>query len=69
MSTTSKKLVNLTNAYLAIEDLVKSRYVSDDTRRKLEESMRLLDEEATRLMKEHADANNGDEQTAREEVA
>ena len=65
MSTSSKKLVNLTNAYLAIEDLLKSRFVSDDTRRKLEESMRLLDEEASRLMKEHCE---GGEQSA-EEVA
>ena len=68
MSSTSKRLVNLTNAYLAIEDLLKSRFVSDDTRRKLEESMRLLDLEATRLMQEHANSIGPDEQSA-EEVA
>ena len=68
MSTTSKRLVNLTNAYLAIEDLLKSRFVSDETRRRLEESMRMLDEEASRLMKEHSESTDPDEQSS-EEVA
>ncbi len=68
MSTTSKRLVNLTNAYLAIEDLLKSRVVSDETRRRLEESMRMLDEEASRLMKEHSESTAPDEQSS-EEVA
>jgi len=49
----NKKLIDLTNAYLAIEDLLKSRFVSDETRHKLEESMRQLDLEAKRLMQEH----------------
>jgi hypothetical protein len=52
---TGKKLVDLTNAYLAIEGLLRSRFLSHDTRQQLESSMRLLDEEAKRLMKEHAD--------------
>lgn len=68
VSTTSKRLVNLTNAYLAIEDLLKSRFVSDETRRRLEESMRMLDEEASRLMKEHSESTDPDEQSS-EEVA
>jgi len=52
---TGKKLVDLTNAYLAIEGLLKSRFLSCETRQQLENSIKLLDEEAKRLMKEHAD--------------
>ena len=55
MTGTGKKLVDLTNAYLAIEGLLKSRFLSSDTRQQLEHSMKMLDEEAKRLMKEHAD--------------
>ena len=58
MSGTGKKLVDLTNAYLAIEGLLKSRFLSNDTRQQLEHSMKMLDEEAKRLMKEHADGES-----------
>ena len=59
---TGKKLVDLTNAYLAIEGLLKTRFLSSETREQLESSMKLLDEEAKRLMKEHSD--EGESQVA-----
>lgn len=55
MKGTGKKLVDLTNAYLALEGLLKSRFLSPESRQQLENSIKLLDEEAKRLMKEHAD--------------
>lgn len=62
MKGTGKKLVDLTNAYLAIEGLLKTRFLSSETREQLESSMKLLDEEAKRLMKEHSD--EGESQVA-----
>ncbi len=50
-----KSLLNLTNAYLAVEGLLKSDVLSADTRRKLEKTLKLLDKEAAKLMREHAD--------------
>ena len=48
-------LLELTNAYLAIEGLLKSRVLSAETREKLELAMRVLDEESAREMKKHAE--------------
>jgi hypothetical protein len=47
--------LELTNAYLAIEGLLKSRILSAETREKLEQAMKVLDEESAREMKKHAE--------------
>ncbi len=47
----SKALLDLTNAYLAIEDLLKSRILSAETRQALEQALKVLDEEAEREVK------------------
>lgn len=45
----SKKLLDLTNAYLAIEALLESRFLSDETRNQLQETLKALDQEAKAL--------------------
>jgi len=47
----SKKLLDLTNAYLAIEALLQSRFLSDETRDQLQETLKALDQEAKVLTK------------------
>jgi hypothetical protein len=48
----SKQLLDLTNAYLAIEGLLQSRLLSDETRRQLQETLEALNHEAKRLTDE-----------------
>ena len=48
-------LLNLTNAYLAVEDLLKCELLSLETRRRLQTTLKLLDKEAAKLMREHAE--------------
>jgi hypothetical protein len=44
----SDSLLDLTNAYLAIEGLLQSRIMSQETRHKLEEVLKILDQESER---------------------
>ena len=49
-----QSLVDLTNAYLAVEDLLKCGFLGAETRDRLEKTLRLLDKESAKLMREHA---------------
>ena len=55
MSKQKDPLLNLTNAYLAVEDLLNCEVISPDTRLRLETTLKLLDKEAGKLMREHAE--------------
>ena len=48
-----KLLLNLTNAYLAVEDMLKSDVISPETRRRLERILDLLDSESRDVMREY----------------
>ena len=48
-------LLNLTNAYLAVEDLLNCEVISPDTRQRLQTTLKMLDKEAGKLMREHAE--------------
>ena len=50
-----KQLLDLTNAYLAIEGLMKSRVLSVETREHLQATLELLDHESEILMQEHSE--------------
>jgi hypothetical protein len=52
-----KKLLDLTNAYLAIEGLLKSRVLSEKTHHQLQNTLDYLDQESAVLVKQHADNN------------
>jgi hypothetical protein len=49
-----KSVIDLMNAYLALEGLLESRILSDQTKLKLSEAMELLDKESMTLMNEVA---------------
>jgi hypothetical protein len=51
----SKKLLDLTNAYLAIEALLKSRILSKKTQNQLQRTLYYLNEESVVLIREHAE--------------
>ena len=50
----NKALLDLTNAYVAIEGLLQSRVLSDETKAKLQEALNMLDRESAELLNEHA---------------
>lgn len=52
----NKKLLDLTNAYLAIEALLESRFLSDETRDQLQDTLEALNQEA-RVLTEAAGAD------------
>jgi hypothetical protein len=49
----SKALLDLTNAYLAIEGLIQSRVLSAETHQQLKVTLEFLNKESERLMEEH----------------
>lgn len=49
-----QSLLDLTNAYLAVEDLLKSDLLTPQTRDKLETTLKVLDAESAKLMHEHS---------------
>ncbi len=49
-----KSLLDLTNAYLAIEGLLQSRLLSEETRQSLAEILEQLNRESEKLLSEHA---------------
>jgi hypothetical protein len=59
-----KSLIDITNAYLAVEDLLKSDVLTPQTREKLGKMLELLDSESARLMREHADNDKAHGQVA-----
>ena len=60
----NKSLLDLTNAYLAVEALLQSDVLTPDTRRKLQITLKLLDKESTKLMGEHAEQDKNKSQAA-----
>lgn len=54
----NNSLLNLTNAYLAIEGLLQSRILSQETREKLEDVLKILDQESERELQK-ADKGKG----------
>jgi hypothetical protein len=59
-----ESLLDLTNAYLAVEGLLKSDLLTPQTREKLGKMLELLDCESARLMREHADNDKAHGQVA-----
>jgi hypothetical protein len=57
-------LLDLTNAYLAVDALLKSELLSQETRRKLEKTKRLLDRESAKLIREYDEQEKRREQAA-----
>lgn len=60
----NRSLLDLTNAYLAVDALLKSELLSMETRRKLEKTKRLLDRESAKLIREYAEQEKRREQAA-----
>lgn len=60
----NRSLLDLTNAYLAVEALLKSDVLSAETRRKLEKTLKLLDKEAAKLLREYAEREKHNTQAA-----
>lgn len=54
MAVKDKKLINNTNAHMAIDDLLNSEIISDETRQKLKRMKRTLDAESQELIDEHS---------------
>jgi hypothetical protein len=50
----SKSLIDLRNAYLALDALLKSRLLSSATRKKLEDALLMIEKEAAKEMREHS---------------
>lgn len=59
-----QSLLDLTNAYLAVEDLLKSDLLTPQTRDKLEKTLEMLDSESAKLMREHAGKDKAHGQVA-----
>jgi hypothetical protein len=59
-----RSLLDLTNAYLAVDALLKSELLSPETRRKLEKTKKLLDRESAKLIREYAEEEKRREQAA-----
>jgi len=53
-----KKLINNTNAHMAIDDLLNCEIISDETRQKLKQMKRTLDAESQELIDEHSSDSN-----------
>jgi len=62
--TLDRSLLDLTNAYLAVEALLKSDLLSQETRHKLEKTLKLLDKESNKLMREYAEKQKEQGQAA-----
>ena len=60
----NKSLLDLTNAYLAVEGLLKSDLLSDETRSRLRKVLKLLDKESAKLLREHAEHDKQHSQAA-----
>jgi hypothetical protein len=56
----NKALLDLTNACLAIEGLLRSRVLSTPTRKKLEAALDLLNKEAAKQMGDHLKQKRGE---------
>ena len=55
-----KSLVDLLNSYLAIEGILNSRVLSDETKQKAYEALKLLDEQFSEIIGEHENEGTTD---------
>ena len=60
----NRSLLDLTNAYLAVEALLQSDLLSAGTRRRLQRTLALLDKESAKLMREYAERDEARSQAA-----
>jgi hypothetical protein len=60
----SKALLDLTNAYLALEGLLKTRYMSPVTRRKIEDALKILNREAAKELRRYEEPDDSSTSSA-----